>query len=250
MNITKPDVNSEVYKQFEMLICQKVNFAIKWLAGIEYVKDFVVDNHLYRLYIPCKDLLLDFEWFPQINPNYNYVRIDFLTNIENILTRLFPETIIDTQQLNIWKLNQLPTNKFLRQNNHSPIYDKNVLRLGLLGDNQMIFQCMVIKENKIIANVTRQDCSIPYGTLIILRYLNEMFGFEEILIKDNFDDSYKTMMYQLLNLPVVSKTCKKRIWWSPNKTKWHISSSERNAYMPFYFSEDITYSYPAKGFHT
>lgn len=248
MNITLPNKTSEVYKQYVGMIQQKIQAAVIWLTerNIEYINNIYVDNHLYRLYIPCKDLLLDFEWFPAINPNYHYVRVDFLTNIEDVLERLFPETIIDTQHLNVWKLNQLPTNKFLRQNNHSPVYDKDVLRLALLGDNQMIYQCIVIKDNKIIANATQQNCSVPYGTLILLRYLNEMFGYDEILVKDNYDDSYKTTMYQLLNLPIVSKTCKKRIWWSANKTKWRISPEERAEYIPFYFTEDVIYKYPSR----
>lgn len=246
MNITTPKFDSEVYKQFEMLICQKVNSAIEWLAGIDYVKDYVVDGHLYRLYIPCKELLLDFEWFPVINPNFNYVRVDFLTNIENVLEKLFPETIIDTTQLQPWKLNQLPTNKFLKQNNHSPIYDKNILRLALVGDNMQILQCIVLKDNKIIADVTHKNCAVPYGSLILLRYLNEMFGVENILIKDNYDNSYRTTLYQLLNLPVVSKTCKRRIWWSPEGAKWHINQKDKDNYMPYYFTENIIYSYPAR----
>ena len=250
MNITKPNVNSDIQKAFEEEIECKIQTAISRLSKIEYVRDKYVDNHLYRLYIPCKDLLMDFEWYPVINPNFNYVRINYNTNIENVIERLFPETIIDTQYLNIWKLNQRASNRFLRDNNISPIYNKNVLRLALVGDDMTIYQCVVISDNKIIANVVRKNCSVPYGTLILLRYLNEMFGYNEILIKDNLDDSYKTTLYQILNLPIVSKTCKKKIWWSPNKTKWHISSSERNAYMSYYFTENITYSYPARDFHT
>ena len=71
MNITKPNVNSDIQKAFEKEIECKVQTAISRLSKIEYVRDKYVDNHLYRLYIPCKDLLMDFEWYPVINPNFN-----------------------------------------------------------------------------------------------------------------------------------------------------------------------------------
>ena len=74
----------------------------------------------------------------------------------------------------------------------------------------------------------------------------EVFGVEDILIKDNYDNSYRTTLYQLLNLPVVSKTCKRRIWWSPDGTKWHIDQKDRDNYMPYYFTESVIYSYSAK----
>jgi hypothetical protein len=243
MNINKPDIASEVYKQFEEIINQKVNSAVAWLCGIKYIKDYIVDEHLYRLYIPCKDLLLDFEWFPVINPNFNYVRVDFLTDIENVLEKIFPETIIDTQQLDVWKLNQLPVNKFLRRNGHSPIYDDNVIRLALVGDNMTIYQCVILKDNKIIANVTEQSCSVPYGTLILLRQLNEVLGISDILIKENLNNSYHHNLYRILGLPVVSKSIKKKIWWSPEGTKWRIKKEHTDKYIPFYYCEDITYKY-------
>ena len=99
---------------------------------------------------------------------------------------------------------------------------------------------------QIIANAIKQKCAVPYGTYIILRYLNEMFGFDEILIKVDLDNSFTASMYQLLNLQVINKTAKKKIWWSPDKTKWHIDKENPENYIPFYFSEQITYKYPIK----
>lgn len=242
MNLSIPDKTAEIYTRYGELVNSKINLAMGWLEErkIEYVWNDWIDGHLYRLYIPVKDLILDFEFYPVNNINYNYIRINYNTDIIKTLEKLFPEQIVDTQELNLWKLNQKTTNRFLKDNGASPIYDKNVLRVALVKNTE-ICQCMVIKDNQIKANVTKRNCSVPYGTYILLRYLNEMFGIPEIYIKSNLDNSYITSMYQLLNLPIISKTAKKKIWWSPKETKWHPENSDN--YMPFYFTEKITYLY-------
>jgi len=245
MNLTTPDKTSELYGKYTELINAKVNTAVVWLEdrGIEYIWNNWINGHLYRLYIPTKDVILDFEFYPINNINYNYIRINYNTDVIRVLEKLFPETIVDTQELNLWKLNQKATNKFLRENGASPIYDKSVLRVALVKDTT-IYQCMVIKDNQVKANVTKRNCAVPYGTYILLRYLNEMFGIPEINIRSNMDNSYTTSMYQLLNLPIIVKTAKKKIWWSPKEAKWHPENPDN--YIPFYFTEKITYLYPRK----
>lgn len=244
MNISKPDISSMVYKQYITLVNNKVDTAMSWLSdrGIDYVWNYWIDNHLYRLYIPCKDLILDFECYPQINNTYNYIRINHDTDMIGLLEKLFPATIIDTQDLTVWKLNQKATNHFLRSNGASPIYDKTVLRIALVKDNT-IYQCVVLKGDMIIANVTKRNCAVPYGTYILLRYLNEIFGVAGITIKDNRDNSYNTTLYQLINLRVISKSPKLKIWWNPDGVKWRIKSTEENKYVPLYLTEHIIYRY-------
>lgn len=245
MNITLPDIKSKAYKDYIYLTNWKVSEAISWLTdrSIDYIWNNRIDGHLYRLYIPAKDLLLDFELYPVNNVNYNYIRINPDTDIIELLERLFPETIMDTQELSVWKLNQRASNRFLRENEASPVYDKQVIRLALVKD-LTIYQCIILKDNRIIANVTKKKCSVPFGTYILLRHLNEMFGFSGILIKEDLDDSYANTIYQILNLPVVSKTSKKRIWWSKDKTSWHIKRELASQFVPFYYCESVVYKYP------
>jgi hypothetical protein len=247
MNVEYPDKNSIAYKQYLEMIAQKVSDIMSWLSDhqIDYVWNYWIGNHLYRIYIPSKDLLLDFECYPVNNINYNYIRVNHNTDVIKLLERLFPKTIVDTQELTVWKLNQGATNKFLRSNGSSPVYYKNVLRLALVRDTT-IYQCIIVKDHKIIVNITQQNCSVPYGTYILLRYLTEMFGEEEIIINDNLDNSYNTMLYQLLNLPVTAKTPKQKIWWSSGETKWRIKPMDKNKYVPLYLTEHITYCYSAK----
>ena len=244
MNISYPDSKSEVYKQFCELLKYKVSQAEIWLIEhkIDYIWNYWIGIHPYRLYIPAKDLLLDFEYYPVPNNDYNYIRINFDTDIIKVLERLFPETIINTNELTVWKLNQRATNHFLRENDVSPIYDKNVLRIGFVKD-QTIYQCMIIKNNKVVANVTKRNCSVPYGTYMLLRYLNEMFGITEIQIKECLDNSYSNTLYQILNLPVISQTNKKKIWWNPDGAKWHIKTEDTDKYVPFYYCEYRVYKY-------
>lgn len=244
MNISKPDINSDVYKQFIEMINHKVSAAVIWLTNhnIKYVWNNWINNHLYRLYIPEKDLLLDFEYYPLNNYGYNYIRINFDTDMIQLLERLFPEIILNTQDLEVWKLNQRVVNKFLRDNGASPVYDKNVLRLGWVKD-QTIYQCIIVKNNKIIANVTKRNCSVMYGTYMMLRYLTEAFGYPEIIIKDSTDNSFTNTMYQLIGTKKISQTNKKKIWWSPNSAKWHIKREDTDKYVPFYYCESCVYKY-------
>ena len=245
MNVSHPNTNSEVYKQFCNLIKRKVGQAEVWLIQhrIDYVWNYWIGNHLYRIYIPDKDVLLDFEYYPVNNPEYSYIRVNFNTDVEQVLEQLFPETILDTQELTLYEIDQRTANRFLRENNTSPIYGKDVLRLAWAKD-KTIYQCIIIKSNKIVANVIKRDCAVPYGTYILLRYLNEMFCIPEIIIKESTDNSYTNTLYQLLNLPVISQSCKKKIWWSPSGTQWKLKKGQTKQFIPFYFCEDRVYKYP------
>ena len=244
VNISRPDKSSTIYKEFEFLINAKVNTAMKWLAerNIEYVWYNRIDNHLYRLYIPCKDLLLDFEYYPVLNKNYNYLRITYKDDILRTLMTIFPEHIFDTNEMQVYKLTQKASNRFLKENNKSPIYDKTTLRLALVK-NDTIYQSVILRGSDIISNVTKYNYHISYGTLILFRYLNEVFEIPEFYIKTNLDNSYLTTFYQLLNLPIVATTAKRKIWWNLDETKWHIDSKDSPNYVPFYFTESIKYKY-------
>lgn len=241
-SIIRPDPESPTYKEFTRQITEKVNSAMAWLSerNIEYSWNERINGHLYRLIIPSKDLLFDFEFYPVINSDYNYIRINYDSDIIAILGRLFPEQVFDTQELQVWHLNQKACNKFLRENNTAPIYDNHILRLAFTKEAD-IYQCMILKQNKVITNITAKNCLVKYGTYMLFRYLNESLEIPEIIIKTNLDNSYTASMYQLLNLPIISKTDKRRIWWSPNDTKWHTDN--RDNYIPFYFTENITYKY-------
>lgn len=246
-NIIRPDKSSAVYAQYNRLMNNKMNAAMKWLSDkeIEYVWNEWINGHLYRLYIPEKDVLFDFEYYPVINANYNYIRISYDSDIIAICEKIFPETILDSSDMDTYMLNQKAANKFFRENNHSPIYDKHILRLALVYSGT-IYQCIIVKGNSIIANVIRRNTNIKYGTFRLLRYLNEYFEFPKIILRDNLDNSYTTSMYQLLNLTVISKSTKKKIWWSPESVKWHIEKGDSEKYIPVYFTENITYQYPPK----
>ena len=246
MNITQPNKNSKAYQDFLNCIKDKVDVAMEWLneRKIGYVWNNWIDNHLYRLYIPAKDLLLDFEWYPVNNFNYNYIRINYDTDIISVLKRVFPETLLDTQDLGLIVLNQKTANRFFKDNGASPIYGKDVLRLAWYKDTT-IYQCVAIRDSRVIANVSSKDAIVKFGTYMILRYLNELYGFESILLKEALDNSFVYTTYQILGLPIDSKTWKKRIWWSANETKWHIKKEQTDQFIPFYFCEDITYKYPS-----
>lgn len=245
MNISHPDVNSEVYHQFMGMINQKVSQAAVWLANhnIEYAWNYYLGDHLYRLYIPCKELLLDFEYYPINNYDYNYIRINFDMDIIQLLERIFPNTIFDTNNMEVWKLNQLPVNKFLRNNGAAPVYDKNVIRLGYVRRNT-IYQCIILKDNKIIRNVTKRNCCVTFGTLVLLRQLNEAFGITNIQIMETVGDTYANAWYQMLGVPCIAQSHKKKIWWSPASTRWKIKKEDTNKYVPFYYCEDRIYQYP------
>lgn len=244
MNLLTPDINSEIYKEFTKQVRAKVSQAEMWLIehNIDYVWNYWIGNHLYRIYIPSKDLLLDFEYYPVNNNEYNYIRINYDDDIIQILNKVFPETVIETQDLQVNEITQRSANHFLREQGASPVYDKSVLRLAFMQD-QTIYQCIILKDNKIITNVIKQGYSIPYGTYILLRYLNELFGYSEILITESLNNSYRHTIYQILDVPVVAKSIKKKIWWNPAGTKWHIKREDTDKYIPFYFCEYITYKY-------
>ena len=244
MNLSKLYINSEIYKEFTKMVRSKVSLAEIWLIEhkIDYIWNYWAGNHLYRLYIPIKDILLDFEYYPVNNPEYSYIRVNFDTDIIRLLEKIFPETVLNTNELILNMIDQRESNHFLRKNGASPVYDKNALRLAWVKD-QEIYQCIVIKDNRIITNVTKKNCSVVYGTFMVLRYLTEMLGYTEILIKDTSDNSFANTMYRLIGAKKVSQTTKKKIWWNPNGTKWHIKREDTDKYIPFYYCETRIYKY-------
>lgn len=245
MNIIRPDTDSDIYKQFTALMVNKAQLAATWLAerNIEVIWNNWIGGHLYRLYIPQKDLLFDFEYYPVNNYEYNYIRINFDTDIIRLLEKIFPETLLDTKETEVWLLHQRACNRFLREQDVPPVYDKNVLRLAHVHDG-IIYQCMVLKDNKIIRNVSRRNCSVTGGTLILLRQIHEQFGIPKIYINQTTEDSYVNLFYRILKVSVVSLSNKKKIWWSPSGTKWRIKKEDTDKYIPFYYCEDIIYCYP------
>ena len=244
MNISKPDTGSPAYKQFIQFLNQKVSMALNWLDAhkIEYTQNYTINNHLYRIYIIEKDLLLDFEYYPEMTTDYNYIRINYDTDIHRMLETLFPETILDTQELTVWKLNRRSCNRFLRENGVSPIYDNKVLRIAYVKDTT-IYQCIILKDDRIVANVTRQNCSVKLGTYMLLRYLTEEFGVDKIQISVSLGNSYNNVLYQILGLPCTYRSNKKKIWWNANKCLWKINAAYKSDYVPFYIPEVATYVY-------
>ena len=245
VNIIRPDKNSIAYKEFIKSVEYKVKTAMEWLTkrNIEYTWNEQIDGHLYRLVLPNDNLLFDFEYYPVNNMNYNYIRINYNTDIIKLLEGLFPETVLDTKELAVWKITQKACNKFLKENNAHPIYDKSILRLAFVKEST-IYQCILVKGNTVVANVTKSKCGIPYGTYMLLRYLNEVFEIPEIVIKSDLDNSYITTKYQILNLKVIKSTSKRKIWINSESAKWHISENDKSKYIPFYLTESITYKYP------
>jgi len=248
VHIARPDKNSAVYKDFEKVVNSKVELAMKWLAerDIEYVWNNWIDRHLYRLYIPSKELIFDFELYPVFTEMYNYIRISYDTDIIEVLESLYPEHIYETNQLQMWVVTQKATNEFLRQNNHSPIYYKNILRLAWVDvseEDPKIIQLAIIKNNQIIVNITARHCKVNYGTFMLLRYLTEQFDYKEVYIKERLDNSYNHTSYQLYCKRIVDNRSKQKVWWNSSQTKWHIAENESSNYMPFYLSEYVTYCY-------
>lgn len=244
MNLTKLDISSEVYKEFTRMVRTKVSLAEMWLIEhrINYIWNYWAGNHLYRIYITNKDILLDFEYYPVNNSEYSYIRVNYDTDIIQLLEKIFPETVFDTNDLTLNTIDQREANHFLRENKYSPIYDKDVLRLAWAKGTD-IYQCIIIKNNKIITNATKQNCSVSFGTFMILRYLTEMFGYSEIFIKERADNSFLHTTYQLIGAKKISQTNKKKIWWSPSGTKWHIKREDTDKYIPFYYCEYHIYRY-------
>ena len=243
VHIVRPDKSSKVYECYENLMQSKIEQATAWLnaRGLEYTWNERIDGHLYRLCIPDRDLLFDFECYPVINMNYNYVRINYNTDIIDILEKIFPKFIIDTDELNLhYNVSQKEINKFLRENGHNPVYDKNVLRLAWIKDSK-IYQCFVLSGDEIKINITRKSYQVRCGTFMLLRYLNEMLCLPRVIIKDSLDNSYVSDSYQIYGLTVVDKKHKKKIWWSPQEAKWHVDYPSE--YVPLYFTEKITYAY-------
>lgn len=250
VHITRPDKDSTVYKEFEKLVNSKIELAMKWLAerDIEYVWNNWIDRHLYRLYIPSKELIFDFEYYPVFTDMYNYIRINYDTDIIEVLESLYPETIYETKQLQVWIITQKAANKFLKENNHSAVYYKNVLRLAWVdvnGEDPNIIQLAIIKNDKIIVNITKRYYKVNYGTFMLLRYLTEQFGYNEVYIKERLDNSYNHNSYQLY-CKRIKETNKQKVWWNSSQTKWHIDETESSNYMPFYLSEYLEYCYPQK----
>lgn len=244
MRLSYLDKTSEVYKQFIQEVNAKVQLAEMWLIehNIDYIWNNWINNHLYRLYIPEKDLLLDFEYYPVNQPEYSYIRINYNTDIIHILEQLFTTKVIDTQELVLGMLDQRETNKFLKENGFSPVYGKDVLRLAWVREG-VIYQCIIIKNNKIIRDVTKRGSTIKFGTYMILRYLTEVFNYPEILIKDNTSNSFSDTMYRLIGASIAYQGIKKRIWWSPDGCKWAIKKEQADQFIPFYFCEDRVYKY-------
>ena len=244
MNITQPNKNSAAYQDFLQQVNNKVTAAMGWLAirKIEYVWNHWVGEHLYRLYIPDKDLLLDFEWYPVSNFNYNYIRVNYDTDIVRLLERIFPETVFDTRDLDIIALKQRAANAFFKENGVSPLYGDNILRLAWCKDG-IPYQCIAIQKNEIIANTTKRNCAVGHGTFMMLRYLNEAWGWDEIYVKECLDNSYSNLVYQLRGT-LIKKTPKRRVWWNKDGAKWHIKKEQTDQFIPFYLCESVLYRYP------
>lgn len=244
MNISKPDTSSEVYKAFIAHIKSKVELAELWLIQhkIDYIWNYWVGNHLYRLYIESIDLLLDFEYYPVSNYDYNYIRVNFDTDILQLLEMIFPTTVIDTAEANFCIADQRECNRFLKENNSPPVYDKQALRVVWVKDN-IIYQCIVVKDGVIIRDVKKLGCTIVCGTFMALRYLTEVLHLPEITIKANIGNSYSIRTYQHLKLSGRPQSCKRKIWWSPSDTKWKIKKEDTDRYIPFYYCEDIEYKF-------
>ena len=149
MNLTKLDISSEVYKEFTRMVRTKVSLAEMWLIEhrINYIWNYWAGNHLYRIYITNKDILLDFEYYPVNNSEYSYIRVNYDTDIIQLLEKIFPETVFDTNDLTLNTIDQREANHFLRENKYSPIYDKDVLRLAWAKGTD-IYQCIIIKNNR------------------------------------------------------------------------------------------------------
>lgn len=243
MSINTPDKYSEIYKQFLDHINNKVNEMIKWLSekNIEYVWNNWINDHLYRLYVPEKDLLFDFEYYPVYNNEYNYIRVNFNTDVVALMEKLFPATVLDTKDLEVWILKQRASNHFLRENGASPVYDKNALRIAWVKDKQ-IYQCIVMQGNWVSRNVTKRNCSVQYGTYMLLRYLNEKLGIPDIYFEESLSNSMPIVLYQIIGIPY-TQSHKKKIWWNPNCSKWKIKREQTNEFISLYYPETRIYKY-------
>jgi len=243
-HICRPDKYSPVYHEFTEHISFKVGQFAKLLTdhNIQFSANEFIDGHLYRIYIPGKDLLFDFEYYPVVNFNYNYIRVNYNDDMELLYKKLFPEVILETDDVDVWKLNQRADNHFLRDNGYSPIYDKSALRLGLVWNNEIYQSMSAIYDidndcTNIVVNASKVNSQVNFGTIILLRYFKEFYDIDNIHIKSNLDNSFRETTYQLMDMKLVDQQCKKKIWWSPNKCYWHIKKEHTNEYVPFYFTE-------------
>ncbi len=249
-HICRPDKYAPVYHEFIEHISFKVGQLAKLLTdnNIPFSSNEFINGHLYRIYIPCKDLLLDFEYYPVVNFNYNYIRINYNDDMSLLYKQLFPSVILETEDVEVWKLTQKADNHFLRENRYSPIYDKTALRLGLVWQDK-IYQSATATYDKnsgytnITVNASRVDSKVNFGTIILLRYFKEFYGIDNIRIKSNLDNSFRESTYQLMGMRLIDQQCKKKIWWSPIKCDWHIKKEHTDEYVPFYFTEKRVWVY-------
>lgn len=250
VHISRPDKFSPIYHEFIELINFKVGQFAKILTdhNIKFSSNEFINSHLYRIYIIDKDVLLDFEFYPVPNFNYNYIRVRYDQDMKLLYKMLFPSVILEPETLEVWKLTQRADNKFLRDIGASPIYHKDVLRLGIVNKG-CILQTMVIRYdkkdgyNKLISDVTTPGVRINLGTMWLLRYFKEMFDINDIRVVSDLDNSYKEITYHLMGMKLLSHDSKKKIWWSPNGCKWHIKKEHTEEYVPYYFTEKRVWVY-------
>lgn len=244
VNISRPDKYSPIYQEFIEYICGRVGQLAKLLSdnNIAFSSNEFIDGHLYRIYVPSRDLLFDFEYYPVVNFSYNYIRVNYNEDISQLFQRLFPETLFDTEDMMVCEIPQKDNNRFLKENNHSPIYNKSAIILAFTKDDK-IYQSMVVANGKLLANVSKLNYQVSYGTIILLRYFKEVYNIPEIRIKSDLDNSFRETSYQLMNLKLTNQTAKKKIWWSPTGSCWHIKKEHIDEYVPFYFTEKRIWVY-------
>lgn len=249
-HICRPDKYTPVYHEFIEMISFKVGQFSKLLSdsGIPFSSNEFINGHLYRIYIPSKDLLLDFEYYPVVNFSYNYIRINYNDDMDLVFKRLFPTVVLETEEVDVWKLTQRADNHFLRENGYSPIYDRTALRLGLVWQDKIYQSATAVYDGNsgctnIIVNASKIDSQVNFGTVILMRYFKNFYEMNNISISSNLDNSFRETTYQLMGMKIVDRQCKKKIWWSPNKSKWHIDKSCIDEYVPFYFTEKRVWLY-------
>lgn len=249
-HICRPDKYSPIYHEFTEHISFKVGQLAKLLTdhGIQFSSNEFINGHLYRIYIHDKDLLLDFEYYPVVNFSYNYIRVNYNDDMELLYKRLFPAIILETEDVDVWKLTQKADNHFLRENGYSPIYDKTALRLGLVWQDN-IYQSATAAYDQhtgytnIVVNANRIDSQVNFGTVILLSYFKNFYEMDNIAVKSNLDNSFRETTYQLMGMKLIDQQCKKKIWWSPAKSEWHVKKEHTDEYVPFYFTEKRIWIY-------
>lgn len=249
VHICRPDKYSPVYHEFTEHISFKVGQFAKLLTDnkIPFCSNEFIDGHLYRIWIPHKDLLFDFEYYPVPNFNYNYIRVNYNDDMELLYKKLFPSVILETEQVEVWKLTQRANNRFLKQNERAPVYG-NALRLGFVYNDEIYQSMTVVYDekndcNNVICNVSKIDYQVNFGTVLLLRYFKDAYSMDNIRIKSNLDNSFRETTYQLMGMKLVDQQCKKKIWWSPAKSEWHVKKEHTDEYVPFYFTEKRIWLY-------